>query len=89
MTVTIQINTPEDFKLMEPLLRLIREQGGAIQVSTDSLAKSENPVKKSKGLAERLHGIVNLPNSFDYKTFMAAELLKKHVLSIYNIAYIL
>jgi len=26
MTVTIQINTPEDFKLMEPLLRLIREQ---------------------------------------------------------------
>jgi len=36
-----------------------------------------------------LHGIVNLPNSFDYKTFMAAELLKKHVLSICNIAYIL
>jgi hypothetical protein len=77
MTVTIQLNSAEDFKLLEPLLRLIRESGVKVHVSSEM--KPENGKLKSPGgLVDKLHGIVSLPADFDYKSFMADELLKKH-----------
>lgn len=76
MTVTIQLNNSEDFKLLEPLLRLIRESGVRVHISSEM--KLENGKQKSPGgLADKLHGIVSLPADFDYKAFMADELLKK------------
>ncbi len=77
MTVTIQLNNSEDFKLLEPLLRLIQESGVKVHISSE--VKPENGKPKSPaGLADKLHGIVSLPADFDYKSFMADELLKKH-----------
>jgi len=77
MTVTIQLNSAEDFKLLEPLLRLIRESGVKVQVSSEMKPENGKP-NSPGGLADKLHGIVSLPADFDYKTFMADELLKKH-----------
>jgi len=77
MTVTIQLNNSEDFKLLEPLLRLIRESGVKVQVSSEMKPENGKP-KSPGGLADKLHGIFSLPADFDYKSFMADELLKKH-----------
>jgi len=78
MTVTIQFNTPEDFKLVEPLLRLFKEHGVRVQVAADLPSAAKKSERKAKGTSRNLHGIVQLPNDFDYKAFMASELLSKH-----------
>ena len=84
MTVTIQLNSAEDFKLLEPLLRLIRESGVKVQVSSEMKPENSKP-KSLGGLADKLRGIVSLPADFDYKSFMADELLKKHAASYLTI----
>ncbi len=78
MTVTIQFSTPEDFKLVEPLLRFFKEHGVPVQVAADRLPTPKKTEKKPKGAGKKLHGIVRLPDDFDYKAFMASELLNKH-----------
>lgn len=79
MTVTIQFNTPEDIKLVEPLLRLFKEHGVRVQVAANLSSAAKKPVNKPKEAIRKLHGIVRLPEDFDYKAFMASELLSKHV----------
>jgi hypothetical protein len=78
MTVTIQFNTPEDFKLVEPLLRLFKEYGVRVQVATDLPSEKKTQGKKPTDPDKKLHGIIRLPEGFDYKSFMANELLEKH-----------
>jgi hypothetical protein len=78
MTVTIQFNSPEDFKLVEPLLRLFKEHGVRVQVADDLPSAAKKLENKPKRKGKKLHGIVRLPDDFDYKAFMASELLSKH-----------
>lgn len=78
MTVTIQFNSPEDFKLVEPLLRLFKEYGVRVQVAADLPSAAKKPENKPNEAGRKLHGIVRLPEDFDYKAFMASELLSKH-----------
>lgn len=67
MTVTIQLNSTEDFKLLEPLLRLIRESGVKVHISQEIKPENGKP-KPPAGLTDKLHGIVSLPAEFDYKS---------------------
>ena len=65
MTVTIQLNSAEDLKLLEPLLRLFRESGVHIHVSSEMKPENGKP-KSPDGLADKLHGIISLPADFNY-----------------------
>jgi hypothetical protein len=76
MTVTIQFNTADDLKLLEPMLSLFRESGVKVHVSPEM--KTRNGKPSPSGIAEKLHGIISLPADFDYKSMLADELLKKH-----------
>ncbi|MEO6758255.1 MAG: hypothetical protein ABIO24_02295 [Saprospiraceae bacterium] len=73
MTVPIQFNQPEDFKLVEPLLRLFKEQGVRVQVAADLPSVQAKSGKKPQGVAKRLPGILHLPEGFDYKIFMKVD----------------
>lgn len=80
MTVTIQLNNTEDLKLLEPLLRLFRESGVHVHVSSEVKPENGNPTPPGD-LTNKLHGIISLPAGFDYKSFLADDLLKKHAVN--------
>lgn len=73
MTITIHFEAPEDLKFMEPLLLLMRQSGINPQLN---FQKKANQKKPTGNITDRLHGILTLPNTFDYRAFLVEERLK-------------
>lgn len=78
MTVSFQLNTPEELSLITSMLLQLKQSGIPIQVIEPNLSIKKGQPRSSKGIAKRLHGIIKLPTDFDYKSFIADELLAKH-----------
>ena len=75
MTVTIQLNSQEEYKLIEPLLKFIKEQGVTISMPKNPRFKQTPVVKTTSSNISRHRGIIQLPDQFDYKSFKANEFL--------------
>jgi hypothetical protein len=83
MVVTIQLQNAEDLQWIEPLMQLLKKANVKVKFKGSSNVKrvgAKPSVKKqaTTPITEQLQGIISLPNGFDYKAFMADELLKKH-----------
>lgn len=84
MVVTIQFQTPEDFKWIEPLMQLLRQSNVKVDFKGSSSIKRVStkgtPKKKAATpITEQLQGVIKLPENFDYKTFMGDELQQKYL----------
>ncbi len=82
MTISIQLQTADDLKLMEPLLQLLRQFEVNVKITSGSSISRQKKSARSKrpeaGIVERLHGVVQIPDGFDYKTALTTELLNKY-----------
>ena len=77
MTASFQLHNAEEINLLSSLLLQLKKAGIHIQViHPDTAAKHQKKI--NSGITERLYGIVKLPLDFDYKSFLANELLTKH-----------
>ncbi len=80
MTISIQIQTTDDLKLIEPLLQMLRQFEVSVQILPE--ASSPRPKKSSRskrppaGVAERLHGVIQLPAAFDYVLYSEGAISK-------------
>jgi hypothetical protein len=72
MTVTFQIDKAEEVLWIEKLLKMIPSTSIHIEVES-SLSKV-----KPLGLAQKLHGIIDLPKDFDYKKTLGDALSEKY-----------
>ena len=84
MVVTIQFQTPEDFKWIEPLMELLKKSNVKVDFkgspSTKRSNGKPNPNKTTDTpITEQLQGFIKLPDNFDYKTFMGDELQKRYL----------
>jgi hypothetical protein len=77
MTVTFEVHDAEEMKLIANLLSQLDKLGVPVHV-----VKPKTTAKKAKrpepGIAKKLHSIVKLPEGFDYKIFIADEILSRH-----------
>ncbi len=77
MTISFQIHNTEEMNLIASLLLQLKQSGVAINiVSPDFPQRPKKAI--NTGISKRLHGVIQLPVNFDYKSFMATELLSKH-----------
>lgn len=84
MVVTIRFQTPEDFKWIGPLMELLKQSNVKVDFKGGAPTKRDSTKGASKKQAatpitEQLQGVINLPEGFDYKTFMSDELLQKYL----------
>ena len=78
ITITIQINTAEDVKALESLLPIFKKHGVTVHLmDSTSPSTGKTPDMRLEAL-HKLHGIIDLPENFDYKSFIADELMKKN-----------
>lgn len=77
MTVSFQVHNTEELNLITSMLLQLKQSGVSIQVVQPDVPV-KHQVEKYAGITERLYGIVKLPANFDYKSFIANELLTKH-----------
>ena len=82
MTISIQLQTSDDLKLVEPLLEMLRKFEMNVSITSDLMPtdkkKSSNTNRPEPSIIEQLHGVIQLPEDFDYKSALASELLQKH-----------
>ena len=82
MTISIQLHTTEDLKLIEPLLKMLQQFEVDVRISSKSRPsgrKKPSNLKKSKpDLTEHLHGVVQLPDGLNYKDLLETGLSKKY-----------
>ena len=83
MTISIQLQTSDDLKLVEPLLKMLRQFEMNVSITSESIVpaskkKSSRITRPKAGIVERLHGVIQVPEDFDYKSILASELLQKH-----------
>jgi hypothetical protein len=84
MVVTIQFQTPEDFKWIEPLMELLKKSNVKVDFKGSQSPKrgnGKNTPKKTTAtpITEQLQGVIKLPEDFDYKSFMGEELQKRYL----------
>lgn len=87
MTVSFHLDGQEEITLLTSLLTQLQKAGVKFQViypdkqtikDDKAEVKVETPVVKSPRLSDELHGIINLPEGFDYKSFLSEAVLSKH-----------
>jgi hypothetical protein len=78
MTITIQINTAEDVKALESLLPIFKKHGVTVHLMDGTSPSTGKTPKMRLEAFRKLHGIIDLPENFDYKAFISDELMKKH-----------
>ncbi|MCF8246124.1 MAG: hypothetical protein K9J37_15685 [Saprospiraceae bacterium] len=84
MVVTIQFQTPEDFKWIEPLMKLLKQSNIKVNFkgnpsSKQSVGKPSPKKVTDTPITEQLQGVIKLPADFDYKSFMGDELQKTYL----------
>lgn len=72
MTVTFHIHKPEEMQWIEKFLKSIPSTSFRIEVEPTL------PKEKPKGIVQKLHGAIHLPNDFDYKTAVSDALDEKY-----------
>lgn len=86
MVVTIQFQSVEDLQWVEPLLQLLKKTNAKVKFKGSTSGKRDSSkstpsIKSDTSITEQLQGIISLPTDFDYKEFMADELLKKYAVN--------
>jgi hypothetical protein len=78
MTITIQINTAEDVKALESLMPIFKKHGVTVHLMDNTFPSTGKTPNMRLEAFRKLHGIIDLPENFDYKAFISDELMKKH-----------
>ena len=82
MTISIQLQATDDLKMLEPLLQMLRQFEVNVEIKPGpTRARRKKPVRSDRSttdLIERLHGVVRLPEGFDYKSAIATKILDKY-----------
>lgn len=81
MTISIQLQSTDDPKVLETLLKMLDQFEVNVHVLPGSSGTEKTSVRKSgtpKKITTRLHGIIRLPNDFDYKSELAKGLFDKY-----------
>lgn len=83
MVVTIQFQSIEDLQWVEPLMQLLKNANVKVKFkgsTNKKQAEAKGLPRKLTGtpITDQLQGIISLSDDFDYKSFMADELLKKY-----------
>ena len=81
MTISIQLQSTDDPKVLETLLKMLDQFEVKVHVVPGPSGTGKKSARKGRGdkkIAARLHGIIQLPKDFNYKSELEKELFNKY-----------
>ena len=82
MTITIKLNTPDELRLLQPMMQLLQQSGVSIRVPQQPKKekRKEKSIEEKLSIVERLHGVIKVPDDFDFDKELLEAISKKHLL---------